>query len=102
MKTWKEYLEAVGTTNPQNVPNLPNRPNATLHDRSLEVFPSLITNLAMAAKGVINPMAKSEINPAVSKFRMELEKILLKYQTQGVGFSQNYQPNPAPWTGQVS
>lgn len=94
MKTWKEYLENVGTTNPQNLSNQLNRPNASIQDRSLEAFPALITNLAMSAKGVLNPMAKQEINTEINKFRMGIEKVLQKYQSQGIGFSPNYQQNP--------
>lgn len=88
MKTWKQYVEAA-------------RPGGQVADRSLEGFRGLLDQLEMVRKSVLNPEAKQEITAALVPFRAQMQQILTKYKRQGVGYSPNYQPNPAPWSGEV-
>lgn len=88
MKTWKQYVEAI-------------RPGGMVADRSLEGFRSLLDQLEMTRKAVMDQQAKQEITSVLIPFRTQMQQILSKYKEQGIGYSQNYQPNPAPWSGKV-
>lgn len=81
MKTWKQFKEAI-------------RPGGVVNDRSLEGFRTLIDQLAMETKGILDPQAKSEVNGLVTRFAADMKNTLLKYKSQNVGYSPNYQPKP--------
>src|SRR5581483_3304144 len=75
------------------------RPGGQVRDRSLEGFTTLLNQLGMEMKSVMNPQAKQELMPLVNQFRQQMTQILSKYQSQGIGFSQQFQPNPTYWGG---
>jgi len=90
MKTWDDFL----TEN--------NRPGSTpMADRSLEGFRNIMDQLQMQMKSVMNPEAKQELQPIVNQFYQQMREVLTRYKNQNIGYSQNYQPNPNPGTGQV-
>ena len=75
--------------------NEANRPGGALADRSLEGFRTLLDQLQMQMKSVQDQNVKNELYPIVNQFYEQMRQILMKYHGQGVGYSQNYQPNPS-------
>lgn len=82
MRKFKEYIDEA---------NLPGGP---MGDRSLEGFQTILNQLEMQMKSVLNPQAKQELQNVVNHFRLQILQVLEKYKMMGVGYSPNYQaPN---------
>ena len=65
-------------------------------DRSLESFRTELEQLKSLVNGIWDEQAKAEIQPVVEEFYEKMKFILKNYHSQGVGYSQGYEPNPNP------
>jgi len=79
MRTFENFQEA-------------NRPGGPLADRSLEGFDWVLQQLNSQIKSVFDPKARQELQQLASSFHEQMNHILSKYRTQGVGYSQRYEP----------
>ena len=84
MQDFNKYLEV-------------NLPGGQIHDRSLEGFKTILDQLRMQMKSVLDPNAKRELQQIVAHFTEEMFHVLSKYHAQGTGFSPRYEPTNHPF-----